>query len=322
MKTPVVIIHADQPAETIQIVRDLHPDLELHSCETFEALPGAIAQTGAEVVYSIRFDPVAPYPREALVENRQIKWLSVGGSGTDHIGNWDPAQVTVTNSAGSAGDMMAEYTIAAMLSFSLDLRGFHKAQQNHQWLSQARVRPIQGATLLIVGLGQTGRATARRAKAMGMHVLGVRARPAATPDVDEVHGTEALHDLYPRADYILVCVPLLPSTRGLIDASAFARMKPGAVLIDVSRGGVCDEAALITALEAGPLAGAALDVFVTEPLPENSPFWSMQNVILTPHCSSVYDGWYRRTARMFAENLLRYRSGAPLHNVVDPARGY
>lgn len=322
MKNPAVIIHSGAPQDTVELVRRDHPDLAVHPCDTFDGLSAMISETKAEVVYSIRFDPVARYPREAVVENPAVKWLAVGGSGTDHIGLWDPARVTVTNSAGSASDMMAEYAIGTMLSFSLDLRGFQSAQMNREWLSDGRVRPIEGATLLIVGMGQTGLATARRAKAMGMTVLGVRARPVTTPHVDEVHPVEALSDLSARADYILVCVPLLPSTRGLMSASVFAKVKPGAVLIDVSRGGVCDEAALIEALQNGQLSGAALDVFATEPLPKVSPFWSMQNVILTPHCSSVYDGWYARTAKMFSDNLRRYRLGDPLTNIVDPRRGY
>nr|WP_290428752.1 D-2-hydroxyacid dehydrogenase [Defluviimonas salinarum] len=208
-----------------------------------------------------------------------------------------------------------------MLAFSLDLRGFARAQAERRWTA-GRVTPIEGRTLLILGLGQTGQAVARRARAMGMTVLGVRARPQPTNHVDEVHGMEALPALWPRADFVLVSVPLLPSTRGLVGTDAFAAMKPGAVLIDVSRGGVCDEPALIAALQDGPLKGAALDVFATEPLPADHPLWAMENVILTPHCSSVYDGWAEKSVAMFAENLDRYRRGAALHNIVDPERGY
>ena len=322
MKTPTVIIHSGNPSDAASRVRAGHPDIAVHTCDSFAALPGMIADTGADVVYSIRFDPVTPYPRAAVVENDQVKWLSVGGSGTDHLGHWNPDRVTVTNSAGSAADMMAEYAIGTMLSFSLNLRTFQTAQSEKIWLSDGRVTPIAGTTLLIIGLGQTGQATAKRAKAMGMTVLGVRARPQETDFVDEVHGIDALPALYPRADYILVCVPLLPSTRGLIGTDGFAAMKPGAVLVDVSRGGVCDHQALITALQSGRMRGAALDVFETEPLPTDSPLWDMENVILTPHCSSVYDGWYQRTAEMFVENLSRYRRGETLHNIVDPTRGY
>jgi phosphoglycerate dehydrogenase-like enzyme len=321
MRKPTVIIHNDDADPLAEIVRRDHPDIAVHTCTDFDGLADLIARTQAEVVYGIRFRP-GPYPREAVVENAHVRWLSVGGSGTDHLGDWDPAHVTVTNSAGSAADMMAEYTIGAMLAFALDWRRFQRAQARREWLGSARVRPIEGATLLIVGLGQTGQATAQRAKALGLTVLGVRARPQDTPHVDEVHATDALADLVPRADYVLVCVPRLPSTIGMLDATVFSAMKPGAVLIDVSRGGVCEEAALIHALHHGPLAGAALDVFATEPLPADSPFWEMENVILTPHCSSVYEGWPIRSVTMFSENLRRYRRGEPLQNIVDPSRGY
>ncbi len=319
--SPTVMLHTDAAAVAMEILRSAHPDLDVHTCDTYADLPTALAGTGAEVVYSVRFAGTPGFPREALVGAGGVRWISVGGSGTDHLMPWDPDRVTVTNAAGVAADMMAEYALGAMLAFSLDLRGFARAQAEHRW-TRGRVRPIEGRTVLIVGIGHTGRALARRAKAMGMNVLGVRARPVPTADVDETHGIDSLPRLLPRADFVMVCVPLLPSTRGLLDRTALAAMKPEAVLIDVSRGGVVEEAALVSALAEGRIAGAALDVFATEPLPPEDPFWDMQNVILTPHCSSVYDGWDRRAAEMFAENLGRYRRGYALENIVDPRRGY
>jgi phosphoglycerate dehydrogenase-like enzyme len=320
-RSPIILLHTDAPEPARAIVAAAHPDLEIHTCDSYVGLPAMLTGTGAEVVYSVRFAGTQGFPRGALLESATLRWISVGGSGTDHLAPWDPARVTVTNAAGVAADMMAEYALGAMLAFSLDLRGFAKDQAERRWTA-GKVTPIEGRTLLILGLGQTGQAAARRAKAMGMAVLGVRARPQPTDDVDEVHGMEALPDLWPRADFVLVSVPLLPSTRGLVGADAVAAMKPGAVLIDVSRGGVCDEAALVNALQGGPLKGAALDVFATEPLPADHPFWAMENVILTPHCSSVYDGWAEKSVAMFAENLRRYRRGAALNNSVDPKRGY
>jgi phosphoglycerate dehydrogenase-like enzyme len=157
---------------------------------------------------------------------------------------------------------------------------------------------------------------------MGMVTLGVRARLRPTDQVEEVYGADALAGLWGRADFIVCSVPLLPQTRGLVGTDAFAAMKSGAVLIDVSRGGVVDETALMAALDAGRLKGAALDVFATEPLPADHPLWGYDNVIITPHSSAVFDGWDTRSARMFAENLTRYRCGEPLTNVVSPERGY
>ncbi|HTN95940.1 MAG TPA: D-2-hydroxyacid dehydrogenase, partial [Nordella sp.] len=263
-----------------------------------------------------------PFPRAALVENGPVRWVAVGGSGTDHLRPWDPARLTVTNSAGVAADMMAEYVLGTLLSFSLDLRGFAAKQQARQWDSAGRVTPIAGGTVLILGLGKTGTAVAKRCKAMGMKVLGVRANPGPMEDVDEVHGMAALPSLWSKADAIVCCVPLLDSTRGLVGAPAFAAMKPDVILIDISRGGVVDEPALVAALDAGRLKGVARDVFATEPLPADHRLWAYDNVIVTPHCSSVYRGWDVNSARMFAANLARYRNSEPLANVVDPVRGY
>lgn len=320
-KSPIVLLHTDRLERALNIVRAAHSDLQVHGCDSYAGLASALADTAAEVVYSVRFAGSQGFPRAALLGAETVRWLSVGGSGTDHIAPWTPDRLTVTNAAGAASDMMAEYVLGAMLSFSLSLRGFARAQHRREWIS-GRMRPISGRTLLIVGLGHTGRALAARAKAMGMTVIGLRAHPVPTEHVDETHGIAALAALLPRADFVAVCVPLLSSTRGLIGAEALAAMKPGAVLIDVSRGGVVDGEALVAALRTRQIAGAALDVFETEPLPSDHPYWTMQNVILTPHCSSVYDGWDDRAVGMFAENLGRYRRGDPLENIVDPERGY
>jgi len=321
MKTPVVLLHTDDPSTAREVLARDHADLSVHDCTSYDELADVIATTGAEVIYSTKFAGSQGFPRQALVESPGIRWVSVGGSGTDHLQPWDPAQLTVTNAAGVAADMMAEYSIGMMLNFTLNLPHFRRQQHNREW-SPASVRPIAGRSLLILGLGKTGMAAARRARAMGMTTIGVRANPSPSPDLDEVHGIDALPQLWGRADFILCCVPLLRSTRGLIGASAFAAMRPGAVLVDVSRGGVVDGAALLAALDGGRLAGAALDVFETEPLPPEHPIWGYDNVMVTPHSSSVFDGWERAAFVMFAENLTRYRHGLPLHNIVDPQRGY
>lgn len=318
---PVVLLHTDRPEPAVKLLRARHPGLTIATCNTYEGLAAALAGSGAEVVYSVRFAGTPGFPRAALVENLAVRWVSVGGSGTDHLGSWDPAHVTVTNAAGVAADVMAEYALGAMLHFSLDLPGFRRAQERREWVP-GRVSTISGKTVLIIGLGHTGQAAARRFRTMQLRVLGVRARPAPTEGADEVHGTEALPELWPRVDFVLICVPLLPSTRGLIGAEAFAKMKPGAVLVDVSRGGVVNEAALMAALDAGTLKGAALDVFAIEPLPADHPLWGYENVIVTPHCSSVFEGWELKAVSMFVDNLARYRRGEPLSNIVDPARGY
>jgi len=321
MKSPITILHTDNPVAAKDILTRNHPDLEIHSCDSYKALPYMIADTQAEVVYSVRFAGTPGFPRQDLLEAPSVKWVSVGGSGTDHMSPWDPNAVTVTNAAGVAADMMAQYALGAMFHFTLGLPQFRAAQRRREWVSGI-VEPIDGKSVLILGLGQTGQAVAARAKAQGLSTIGVRAHPKDTPNVDEVHGIKALPDLWARADFIVVCVPLLSTTHGLVGADSFAAMRPEAVIIDVSRGGVIDEATLVSALQSNAIRGAALDVFSVEPLPADHVLWGLENVIITPHCSSVYDGWDLKSVEMFSDNLWRYRNGEVLVNIVNPERGY
>jgi len=318
---PIVLLHTDNPGALQAVLQRVHPDLDIRTCDSYRLLPDMLTETGAEVVYSVRFDGTPGFPRQALIDSGTVKWVSVGGSGTDHMSPWNPRKLTVTNAAGVAANTMAEYALGAMLHFSIGLDRFRRAQQNHRWVSGC-VESIDGRTVLILGLGHTGQAVAKLTKAMGLYTIGVRARPVETHHVDEVYGMPALQDLWPRADFIVSCVPLLDTTRAMINADSIAAMKETAVIIDVSRGGVIDEAALVAALDAGKLRGAALDVFATEPLPVDHRLWTYENVIITPHCSSVYDGWDLKSVALFAENLRRYRKGEPLSNIVNPDRGY
>jgi phosphoglycerate dehydrogenase-like enzyme len=251
-----------------------------------------------------------------------LKWIAVGGSGTDHLMPWDTGKLTVTNSAGVAAEAMAQYIIGGILHFTIGFSTFAKQQRDHFWNLASRVDTVTGRTIAILGLGKTGQAVARVAKALGMQVVGIRARPAPTAHVDRVEPMEKLHEVLANADCVVVCLPLTPQTRGLVDAAAFNALKPGAILVDVSRGNILKQAALIDALRSGRVKGAVLDVFETEPLPKDNPLWDMENVIVTPHCSSVYDGWERRSVEMFCDNIDRWKRGEPLQNVVDPGRGY
>ena len=321
MKNPVVILHTDNAAASKQVLVKAHPDLDVYTCDSYAALPTVIQDTRAEVVYTVRFAGTPNFPRQALIDSPSVNWVSVGGSGTDHMAPWDPECLTVTNAAGVAADMMAQYVLGAMFHFTLGFPDFKAAQMRHDWVSGS-VEPIDGKTVLILGLGHTGMAVAQKAKSIGLSTIGVRARPKETPNVDEVHGLDQLPYLWNRADFVVACVPLLDTTRGLVNAEAFGAMKKSAVVIDVSRGGVIDEEPLVGALQSGAIRGAALDVFSIEPLPEDHILWSFGNVIITPHCSSVYEGWDLKSVEMFSENLSRYRRNESLRNIVNPVRGY
>ncbi|MEL6433735.1 MAG: D-2-hydroxyacid dehydrogenase [Pseudomonadota bacterium] len=315
-----VIIHNDATDALLERLRGKFPEVDAVCCNSNADLSEAIEGFRPDVVYSIRFDS-APYPRDALLSDAGPRWISVGGSGCDHIGTWDTGRVTVTNSAGVASDMMAEFVFGCALHFTLDIEGLQNDKSARHWPIKM-VKPLRGKTLLLVGLGETGQAVAARAKAFGMNVIGTRARPQPVENVDEVYASSDLADLWARADLICVCVPRLPTTLGVIDATAFAAMKPSALLVDVSRGGVIEPEAAIKAMQNGQIAGAAFDVFFEEPLPEESAYWTLPNTIISPHASAVYEGWDIASFDMFLDNLGRWRNGEPLQNIVDPDRGY
>lgn len=319
---PRVILHNDVTGPMAERLRQAIPEAVVAECNDYESMAPMVAEFSPDAVYSIKFGGNPGFPTPALMGPEGPGWISVGGSGCDHLGRWDASRTTVTNSAGVAAHMMAEYAFGGLLHFTLDLPGLARDRAVRHWNPARLMTPLKGKTLLIIGLGQTGQAVAARARAFGMHVIGTRARPVPTENVDEVHAASDLAQLWPRADAIVVSVPLLPATRGLIGETDFAAMKPSALLVDVSRGGVIDGAALLEALRTRRIAGAVLDVFETEPLPEDSPFWALDNIILSPHASGVYDGWDMASFEMFLENLARWRRGEPLKNVVDPDRGY
>ena len=319
--TPRIILHNSDTAPLAQRLRAAFPQADFRECNSYEALPTLIDDYRPDVVYSVRFAGTPGFPRHALFGPHGPNWIANGGAGTDHFGQWDPQKTTVTNAAGVAAGMMAEYIFGGFLHFTLDVPGLQKDKAARVWYART-VRPLAGKTLLIVGLGHTGRTVAALANAFGMKVLGTRARPEPMEHVDEVHAADDLLTHLPRADFIAVSTPLTPATRNLIGAEEIAAMKQGVIFADVSRGGVVDQAALYEALSAGQVAAAALDVFETEPLPESSPFWALENVIISPHCSSVYAEWEKASFELFIENLGRWMRGEKLVNIVDPVRGY
>ncbi len=316
-----LLIHSDRPGLVLDTLRRRLPDLSIVSCTDYVSLPATLERESPDILYTVRFAGTPGFPRSAILACPSLKWVSVGGSGTDHLAPWDPSRLTVTNAAGVGAETMAQYAIAAMLSFTLGLPGFVALQRERRWV-QGKMASVKGLTLAIIGLGKTGRAVAPLAKALGMRVIGIRAHPVETPHVDRVESVERLQEVLGEADFVLLCLPLTERTRHLLDAPQFAAMKRGAVLIDVSRGGIARHAALLASLADGRLKGAALDVFESEPLPPDDPLWDMPNVIITPHCSSVYDGWEMRSIEMFCDNVDRWRRGEPRENIVDPRRGY
>ena len=230
----------------------------------------------------------------------------------------------LTTGRGAFSSSLAEFVVASLLFFVKDLGRMVKSHEAGVW-DPFDIEMLQGRTLGIVGYGDIGRAAAERVRPLGMRVLALRRRPERSvgdPLVDEVLPPERLDDLMARADDVLVAAPLTPATRGLVDAAALAAMKPDGVLVNVGRGAVVDEAALVAALLEGRIRGAALDVFETEPLPADHPFWSLPNVLLSPHCADHVPGWIEDVMHVFLKNLERFRRGETLLNVADKIHGY
>jgi phosphoglycerate dehydrogenase-like enzyme len=262
----------------------------------------------------------------ALRKGPRLRWIHARSAGLDRVLAPEvlahPA--VLTNGRGAFSPALAEFVLAALLFFAKDLRRLVARQAAGAW-EPFDMERLEGRTVGIVGYGDIGRAVASRLRPLGVHVLALRRRPGLSRDdalVSEVVPPERLIDLVSRADDVVVTAPLTPQTRGLVSRQAIAAMRPTAVLVNVGRGPVVDEAALVEALEQGRIRGAALDVFETEPLPAGHPLWRLPNVLLSPHCADHVPGWVDEGTRVFLRQLERFRRGEPLLDPVDKSAGY
>jgi phosphoglycerate dehydrogenase-like enzyme len=317
---PRLLLHSDRPELFEPVIRARFPQIEISCCETYAAISAALRAAQPEIVLSHKFER-QPYPGRALVDAQSVRWIQVGGTGVDHFRPWLRDRLRITNSAGSPRIAIAEYVIGAIYALNHQLPDCFRAQAEHKWVPRS-IRVTEGGTVVVIGLGRIGRSICSKAKAAGLKVLGVRAHPEAVPDVDEVFSPDRMKIALVQADYVVVAVPLTERTVDLLDADAIAAIKPGAVVINVSRGGVVNEPSLLRALQSGHVRGAVIDVFQTEPLASDSPFWQLGNVIVTPHIAGFFDGWEKATVDIFCQNLDRWISGKPLLNEVDPDIGY
>lgn len=240
------------------------------------------------------------------------------------------SQITLTNSAGIHAEPIADWVLAAIGHFARSFDVLVRAQAERRWAQgmfgdrTVRVRELSRLRVGIYGLGGIGNAVARRALALGMRVAGVRRRPAkgGPPGVAWVGGPEDLGRLAAESDVLVIAAPRTTGTDGAVDRAVLARLLPGAIVINVSRGALLDTDALLDVLDHGTLRGAALDVFATEPLPPEHPLWAHPRVLVSPHVSPVTEHFWEREAALILENLGRYLAGSPLVNVVDKDAGY
>jgi phosphoglycerate dehydrogenase-like enzyme len=271
-----------------------------------------------------------PNSREPLVELLQkfpsVEWVHTRSAGIDFIASEGLAasDVTLTNAKGMFSSTLAEYCMMACSYFAKDLPRLLRQKSDVNW-EQYPVLELRGSTLGVVGYGDIGRASAKLAKAYGMRVVGLKRNAAPYMDeyCDHMYGIDGLNDLMEESDYILISTPLTEQTRGMISKEALSHCKQSAVIINVGRGPIIDEEALIEALSAKKIKGAGLDVMTIEPLPKTSPLWKLDNVLLSPHNMDMTLTFMRESTEFFInENLPRFLRGKDLVNPVDKAAGY
>jgi phosphoglycerate dehydrogenase-like enzyme len=286
----------------------------LEEAEVLFGIPGDSAEGLAEVVTGLP----------------GLRWVHATSAGAGEVVRKAalPAEalerVVVTTSSGVHAVPLAEFAVLGLLAVAKELPRFVEDQRAKAWPGVHRpLRELRGETLFLVGLGDIGLEVARLGKALGMRTFGFRRTEGPPPaDVDEVNGPGRLAEMAGRADAMVVSLPLTDQTAGLIDRATIEALPPSCIFVNVGRGGVVDEPALIEALRDRRIAGAVLDVFATEPLPPDSPLWTLDNVLVTPHAVALSARENERIVELFVANLRRYLDGEPLVNVVEPGVFY
>ncbi len=285
-----------------------------------DAASARSAVAGCEVMW---FHPHLPTEEVSplLEAGPQLRWVSAVNAGVNGwpLSLFQDRGVLLTNGAGLHAIPMAEYVVMGMLGLVKRFPDLVRGQDRREWINTGALGELMGKSVLIFGYGQIGREIAQRLRGFQMDITGVRRRPGDEPGVV---GTEGWETLIPEADFLIVTAPLTDATRAVVGTAQFKLMKPTAWLINVARGALVDERALIAALRAGELAGAYLDVTEVEPLPASSELWALPNLLISPHSSASTNAFEERAVALFRDNLERFRTGRQLRNLVDLEAGY
>ncbi len=327
MKTLIVHYHSfdlwHAPAWIRERLQQDFPGHQFVQLQNYDRVPEEIADTSVFIGWSLR-------PKQFVAANK-LRWIHSPAAAVHQLMFPELIQssVLLTNSTGIHGPVVAEHAIAVLLAMAkrlpqaMQYQARREWSQDQLWHDRHRPREVADATVAVVGMGGIGREFTARAKALGMKVFAVRENPdKGTEGADAVFSSTQIDEVLPQADYVLLCTPVTPATTGIINAARLSKMKTDAYLINVGRGPLVDEPALLQALKDRRIAGAALDVFVEEPLPSDSAFWSLDNLLITPHTAAVTDRLWERHYRLIVENLKRFLAGQPLLNQVDKNRGY
>lgn len=332
-----VLLTVSFPPTLLERMSAVSPEIKIHSSPTrdVKTIPEEMLNK-AEVLYTI---DVLPEPDQVP----KLRWIQIHYAGVDHISGHPllSEDITVTTMSGASAPQMAEFALMNVLALGHRMPEVLRSSPSEQWAEgrYTRFQPLElrESTVGIIGYGSIGREIARLCKQFGAHILATKHdlmhlqdegyMPEGLGDPgadipDRIYPPEALRSMVTLCDFVVVTVPLTSSTQGMVAGEVLKAMKSSAYLIDVSRGGIVDHGALVEALNAHHLAGAALDVYPIEPLPESSPLWKMKNVMLSPHMAGASEHYLERAAELFSLNLQRYMTDRELLNVYDPERQY
>lgn len=328
MKLLIVLHHRFElwqvPAWFVANLRRDFPQAEIVYRDNYDTVESDIRD--AEVVFTLSLRP------DQFTAAKKLKWIHCPAAAVHQFSFPEliSSEVILTNGRDVHGPSVAEHVMALVFAMAKNLHLDARYQQKHEWgqeqiwYARPHPRTIAGATLGLVGLGSIGRAAAKHAAGLGMRVIAVREHPekGSVEGVSQIFGTAQLDSLLAQSDYVVLAAPVTSDTTGLMNATRFARMKPDACLINVSRGQLVDEVALAQALREKKIGGAALDVFEKEPLPPDSPLWDIETLLITPHTAGLEEKLWERQYELFSENLRRYLSGLPLLALVNKQKGY
>lgn len=314
-RTITIVAFANLEERHLQQIRSVAPGIEVNAVDHrrgIELAPSAEIMMGWNV------------PQEAVQRAQRLRWIHSTAAGVEHllVPEVKSREIVVTSSSG-IHKAVGEHVFAFMLAFFRRLHIALRSQLQRQWDRHRAVgEELRGKTLGILGLGTIGIEIAQKAQVFGMRVIGMKRRPSPVQGIERVVGPDELHTVLKESDVVVVALPLTSQTQGLIGDNEFKSMKRTALFINIGRGPIVREDALIRALREGWIGGAGLDVFEREPLPQDSPLYEFENVIITPHVSGASPAYMDRAVPLFCENLRRYIKGEPLLNVVDKELGY
>jgi phosphoglycerate dehydrogenase-like enzyme len=328
MKLLIVVHHRfdlwNVPAWFRQRLAQEFPQLQIVQRTNYDGIEQELRD--AEIIFTISLRP------EQFAATPNLRWVHAPSTAVHQFlfAEMVNSSVMLTNAREVHGPVVAEHVMALMFALAKKIPQAAALQQKHIWGQEAiwkdgpHPREIAGATLGLIGLGSIGRRVAQMASALGMRVIAVREQvEKGRPEgVESIFPPSALDEVLKQSDFVVLAAPLIAATQGLINADRLAVMKPEACLINVGRGALVDESALIAALCTGRIAGAGLDVFEREPLPADSPLWSVDNLLITPHTAGLTDKLWQRHYELFSDNLRRYLARQPLRYVVDKQKGY